>query len=294
MSILSKTKSMKSNTFITDKHIYLQRLKTLALAPKIVYAIGDLPSESVKSVAIIGTRRPTVYGKKVSFEFAYKMASQGIIIISGLAYGIDAAAHKGAIAAGGRTIAVVAHGLDTLYPPAHKSLTQQIIQKGGGIISEYADGVPTMKHRFLERNRIVSGLADALVVIEAGEQSGTYSTVQYALEQGKEVFAIPGPIDSPASAGTNKLIQQGAHPALHPQDIVEVIAPGLIVLDDPPQGDTPAETQLLLLIYRGIANTQQILDLSALQQTIVMQSLTMLEIHGRIQRDAIGQWSFIR
>ena len=294
MSILSKTKSMKSNTFLTDKHVYLQRLKTLALVPEIVYAIGDLPTDSVKSVAIIGTRRPTAYGKRISFEFAYKLAQQGIIVISGLAYGIDAAAHKGAVAAGGRTIAAVAHGLDTLYPSTHTKLAAQIIENGGCIVSEYREGITITKHRFLERNRIISGLADAIVVIEAGERSGTNVTIQYALDQGKEVFAVPGPIDSAASAGTNKLIQQGAHPALSPQDIAEVIAPGLILQDIPPEGDSPAQTQLLLLIYRGVISNQQLMIQSGLDSSVFAQTITMLEIRGRIQRDSVGQWSYIK
>lgn len=285
---------MKSNTFITDKDDYLQRLKTVAVTPKIVYTIGKLPSPLKHSVAIVGTRRPTAYGKRISFDFAYKLAQQGITIVSGLAYGIDAAAHKGALAAQGNTVAVLAHGLDSVYPANHTQLAHQIVEAGGSLISEYADGAPVMKHRFLERNRIISGLADAVLVIEAGEASGTTSTIQYALAQGKEVFAVPGPIDSPTSAGTNRLIQQGAHPALTAQDILTIIAPGQKIHNHPPTGDTPAETQILMLLYKGINDNQQLLTKSALTISIFAQTVTLLEIRGRIERTTGGQWSLIR
>jgi DNA processing protein len=285
---------MKSNTFTTDEHKYLQRLKMVALKPEIVYALGELPAASRLSVAIVGTRRPTLYGKKVSFDFAYSLAQQGITIVSGLAYGIDSAAHKGALAANGHTVAVVAHGLNSIYPLGHTQLAQQIVMQGGCIISEYPDGTPVMKHRFLERNRLVSGLADVLLVIEAGEQSGTSSTIQYALEQGKEVFAVPGPITSSASKGTNRLIQQGAHPALSPQDILEVIAPGRKVVDKPPTGDTEAETLLLTLIYKGVADTDTLMNTSALDSSTYAQTITILEIRGRIAKGSDGRWSVIR
>lgn len=291
MSILSKTKSMKSNTFTTDDHEYLQRLKTVALKPKIVYALGEPPSTARLTVAIVGTRRPTPYGKRVSFDFAYKLAQQGITIVSGLAYGVDAAAHRGALAAGGHTIAILAHGLDTVYPTGHSKLASDIISSGGCLLSEYADGTSVMKHRFLERNRLVAGLADVILVVEAGKQSGTASTIQYALDQNKEVFAVPGPIDSAASAGTNRLIQQGAHPALHPQDVLEVIAPGRKLVEKPPQGETSAETQLLMLIYKGPGDTQQLSQSSGLDVQVLSQTLTMLEIRGRIRRTPDGQWS---
>jgi DNA processing protein len=283
---------MKSNTITTDENSYLQRLKLVALSPKIVHKIGEIPAVATLSIAIVGTRQPTAYGKRVSFEFAYKLAQQGIIIISGLAYGIDAAAHNGALAANGKTIAVLAHGLDTLYPPGHARLSKQIIDQGGCLLSEYPDGTPIMKHRFLERNRIVSGLADALLVIEAGEKSGTYSTIQYALQQGKEVFAVPGPIDSPASTGTNRLIQQGAHPALHPQDILERIAPGRVIADTLPEGDSPQQTRVLQLIYGGTTQPEQLQIQSKLTPSEYMQTVTLLEIRGRIERLTSGEWNF--
>lgn len=291
MSILSKTKCMKSNTFTTDKHIYLQRLNTLALKPKIVYSIGQPPSEPKLSVAIVGTRRPTSYGRKVSFDFAYKLAQQGIVIVSGLAYGVDKAAHEGALAASGQTIAVLAHGLDTIYPTTHSRLAQDIVERGGCLISEYPEGTAIMKHRFLERNRLVAGLADALLVIEAGEQSGTSSTVQFALEQNKEVFAVPGPITSPASRGTNRIIQQGAHPALSVQDIMAIIAPGQTVTDQPPQGTNDEETTILTLIYNGVHENESLQTRSKLNPSSFAQTITMLEIRGAIGRQPNGQWS---
>lgn len=290
MSILSKTKVMKSNSFTTDEHKYLQRLKVLALKPEIVYSIGELPNKSQLSVAIVGTRRPTPYGKKVCFDFAYKLAQQGITIVSGLAYGIDRAAHEGALAAGGTTIAVLGHGLDTVYPAGHRKLAADIINNGGCLISEYEPGTPVMKHRFLERNRIVAGLADALLVIEAGEKSGTSSTIQFALEQNKEVFAVPGPIDSLLSAGTNRIIQQGAHPALSVQDILAIIAPGAPISDQPPTGATDVESLLLSLIYKGVTENETLQAKSKLNPSDFAHTVTMLEIRGAIRREVNGHW----
>ena len=134
--------------------------------------------------------------------------------MSGLAFGIDAIAHRGALDAGGVTIAVLANGLDTIYPSSHMSLAKEIIQRGGAIVSEYGPTVKARQFQFLARNRIVSGLSDAIVVTEAAERSGTLSTVNHALDQNKEVFAVPGNITSILSVGPNKLLSQGAHPAL--------------------------------------------------------------------------------
>lgn len=150
---------------------FLEPLSQLANPPAHLYVKGRLPDERLPAVAIVGTRRPTPYGREVSYDLAYKLAKKGLIIVSGLAFGEDALAHRGALDAGGRTIGVLAGGPDRIYPAAHTALANEIIQKGGAIISEYPVGSPTHKHQFLARNRLISGISDALIVTEAGERS---------------------------------------------------------------------------------------------------------------------------
>lgn len=282
---------MKINTFIPDKHKYLQRLFSIAQMPKILYAKGILPEREVATVAVVGTRSPTPYGKQVAFDFAYRLAREGIVIVSGLAYGIDRVAHEAALEAGGTTIAVLAHGLDTIYPSRHQTLAKRILDNRGALISEYPVGTPAQKHRFLERNGIVSGLADALVVIEAGERSGTSVTVMHALEQGKEVFAVPGPITSPQSVGPNRLIQQGAHPAVSVEDILRVVAPGKRThTKSVIQGNSPEENIILGLIRNGMQDSDGLLKASGLSVQLYLQTLTLLEINGLIR--SIGPHRF--
>lgn len=283
---------MKINSFSSDKHKYLQIVSTIANMPETFYTIGQVPTRRVLTVAIVGTRQPTMYGKQVTFDLAYKLAQKGIVIVSGLAYGIDSVAHTAALDAGGTTLAVMAHGLDTVYPKGNSQLARRILDHGGALISEYPEGVGVMKHQFLARNRIVSGLADALIVIEAGKRSGTLATVMYALEQGKEVFAVPGNINSPQSYGPNRLIQQGAHPVTCVEDILAVLAPEL--LDGPksaPTGQNAAQTTILGLLYEGVSRGDELQSQSRLDASRFMQTLTELEIDGLIQRLGGNHWA---
>ncbi len=281
MSILSKTKAMKINTISPDKHKYLQMIGAIAKPPKTLHIRGRIPPDRLLSVAIVGTRKPTLYGTQVACEIADRLARKGIVIISGLAYGIDASAHTAALDAKGTTIAILAHGLDETYPRSHEGIADRIVQNDGALITEYSSGAGVRKHHFLERNRIVSGLADAVIVVEAGERSGTLSTVMQALEQGKEVFAVPGNITSPQSFGPNRLIQQGAHPVTSVDDILAVIAPHLIDNESesgPPHGNTPEESIILQFIYQGVTEKEALLAASGLNASQFLQTITMLEI----------------
>lgn len=283
---------MKINSLSSDKHKYLQIVSTIANMPETFYTIGQVPTRRVLTVAIVGTRQPTMYGKQVTFDLAYKLAQKGIVIVSGLAYGIDSVAHTAALDAGGTTLAVMAHGLDTVYPKGNSQLAKRILENGGALLSEYPEGTAVMKHQFLARNRIVSGLADALVVTEAGKRSGTLATVMYALEQGKEVFAVPGNINSPQSYGPNRLIQQGAHPVTCVEDILAVLAPEL--LDGPksaPTGQNAAQTTILGLLYEGVSRGDELQSQSRLDASRFMQTLTELEIDGLIQRLGGNHWA---
>ena len=204
---------MKSKHTTVNGHKFLRSLHAIAQPLSDLYYCGTLPDDASKAVvAVVGTRRPTPYGTEVTFEIAYKLARAGAIIISGLAFGIDATAHRAALEAGGTTIAVLAGGLDDIYPRSHRKLAQQIVDSGGAIISEYPPGTPAHKHHFLARNRLISGLSQSVIITEAAERSGALSTINHALDQNKDIYAVPGPITSALSAGPNNLIQQGAAP----------------------------------------------------------------------------------
>ena len=270
---------------------FLSPLLELAKSPENLYIKGNLPSSRPPVVAIIGTRKSTAYGREVTHALAYELAKNGVIIVSGLASGIDTIAHTAALEAGGTTIAVLAQGLHEIYPASNKGLAERII-KNGALITEYDMGVPGLPHQFLARNRIVSGLADAVIVTEAADRSGTFSTVAHAIEQNKEVFAVPGPITSLLSAGPNRLLQQGAHVALNADDILQIIAPDLL----PGQkqfifGNTPLETTIIKLIQQGIRDGDALLTQSRAEASEFLQALTMMELNGTIRAIGGNKWT---
>lgn len=287
---------MKNINQITPKSsAYLQILAHIAKPPKRLYFCGSLPDRRTPTVAIVGSRKVTVYGKEVAYRLSYDLARSGIVIVSGLALGIDGIAHQAAVEAGGKTIAVLGNALPGIYPSAHAYLARTIVESGGAVISEYEPNLPTMRHHFLERNRIVSGLCDVLLVVEAAERSGTLSTAAYALEQGKEVAAVPGNITSPMSAGCNHLIKQGAHPVTDAQDIIRLL--GLETADAAqPEllfADTQQEVLILQLLGSGLRHGNELLEASKLSPQDFNQALTMLEINGRIRSLGANQWTLM-
>lgn len=252
--------------------------------PNELFVAGSLPADRRVTVAIIGSRKPTPYGREVTRTLAYELAKRGVVIVSGLAYGIDAIAHEAALEAGGTTIAVMANGLHRIYPAAHSQLAEQIITQGGALITEQPYGLEARKYHFLARNRIVSGLADAVIITEATNRSGTFSTVTHAISQNKEVFAVPGPITSLLSAGPNRLIQEGAHVALTYEDILHVIAPDL--LSSPkqlPLGMNPLEVHIIQHIQQGDATLDGLLAKLNIPTPEVLQAITAMELAGTIR-----------
>jgi DNA processing protein len=205
-----------------EDEAYPQRLKEIEQPPPVLYVRGEYLPEDVFSVAIVGTRRVTAYGRQITEELAAFLAANGITIISGLARGVDVIAHQTALKAGGRTIGVLGSGVDKIYPPEHRALAEKMAERGA-IISDYPPGTPPDASNFPPRNRIISGLSLAVVVIEAGETSGALITAEFAAEQGREVFAVPGSILAPQSKGTNKLIQKGALPLLSVDDLMQAL-----------------------------------------------------------------------
>ncbi|MDB5186854.1 MAG: hypothetical protein JWM07_326 [Candidatus Saccharibacteria bacterium] len=283
---------MKINRATPDKHNYLKPLTNIAKVPKYVYFTGTLPEERTTSVAIIGTRKPTAYGKEVAKQLTHDLAKKGIVIVSGLAFGIDCIAHQAAIDAHGTTIAVLASSVDQVTPRSNQDVANRILNSGGAILSEYEPPTDARIHHFLERNRIVSGLSDAVVVIEAAARSGVLSTVSHALEQGKEVFVVPGNITSPLSAGCNALLKQGAHIVTCAEDVLEVIAPELLEAQAMlPLGSTPLESVIIGLIQSGIRDGDELQRQSLVTAGEFSQALTMMEINGTIRGLGGNQWA---
>lgn len=200
---------------------YPEILKEIYDAPISLYVRGNKNILNELSVAIIGCRECTEYGRNITKNLSYNIAKNKINIVSGLAKGIDGIAHQGALFAKGKTVAVLGNGLDTIYPKENEHLALEILQKGGAIISEYPLGTKPEKQNFPERNRIVSGMSKGIIVVEAKEKSGTLITVDFALEQGRDVFVVPGNINSETSIGTNDLIKQGAKLITSYKDVLE-------------------------------------------------------------------------
>jgi DNA processing protein len=204
----------------TDKN-FPHFLKNIPNSPKELYFLGSLLKKDDIPIAIVGTRKATKKGLEITKNISFNLSKRGFTIVSGLAKGIDTVAHKSALKAGGKTIAVLANGLDTIYPKENKKLAKEIILQGGGIISEYPEKTELKPYRFLERNRIVSGISIAVLIIEAPIRSGTLSTANHGLKQGKEIFVIPGSVDNINYQGSHKLIRDGARLVTNYEDIIE-------------------------------------------------------------------------
>jgi DNA processing protein len=283
---------MKINIVSPQDNKYLQIIDTIAICPKKLYFKGKLPDQRLPTVAIVGTRKPTVYGKEVTYQLAGDLARRGVVIISGLALGVDAIAHRGALDVGGITLAILGNGVDVIYPATNQSLANEILVKGGAIISEYEAGIEARDFQFLERNRIVSGLSDAVIVTEAAIRSGTMSTVAHALEQGREVFVVPGNITSPLSAGCNNLIKQGAHPITSADDVIEVIAPDLLQPQALlPLGANALESKIINLLQSGVRDGDELQSQTQADISKFSQTLTLMEISGTIRALGGNQWT---
>lgn len=292
MSTLSDTIMSKINAFSPLDNKFTQIINSIAHKPNKLYYIGSLPEERRPSVAIIGTRKPTKYGTEVTQRLAFDLAKKGVVIISGMALGVDGIAHRAALEAGGTTIAILGNGLDTFYPSSHRQLGEDIIKSGGAIISEYEPATPAYPANFLARNRLVSGFSDAILITEAAARSGTLNTAGHALEQGKDIFVVPGNITSPLSAGCNSLLKQGAFPATSADDILQVIAPELLQ----PQsrlalGDNPTQTKILQLLQSGLRDGDQLQQASGLPSSDFATELTMMELNGVIRNLGANQWT---
>ena len=265
---------------------YPDRLRDIPQSPPILYVKGELAPEDDWSIAIVGTRRITAYGRQVTEKIAARMAQAGVTIVSGLARGIDGVAHKAALDSGGRTIAVLGSGVDQIYPPEHRKLAMKIIEKGA-LVSDYPPGTKPEASNFPPRNRIISGLSMGTVIVEAGRRSGALITADFAAEQGKDVFAVPGNIFSPQSQGTNKLIRDGARVLVNPQEILETL--DLTRINELNEAriilpTDPTEAELFSILSHEPLHVDEIRNLTELSIETVTATLTMMELKGMVRQ----------
>jgi DNA processing protein len=261
--------------------------------PKSLYVLGETFGDLLQKprLAVVGSRKVSTYGRSVTALLTEEVARQGIVIVSGLALGLDGLAHQAALNVNAPTIAVLPCGLDHIYPSSHYGLAKKILQKGGAIVSEYPEDTVPFKTNFLARNRIISGLSEGVLIPEAAERSGSLSTANHALEQGREVMAVPGNITSQLSTGTNNLIKIGATPITTAQDILQALG-----LEQKEQfereiiGATAEEHAILTLIQQGLSDGDALQQQSGLSAATFGQTLTMLEITGKIRPLGANRW----
>lgn len=290
---VSRLKAFGAQILTLEDPGYPSLLKNIPFPPPLIFVKGEIKTEDSVAVAIVGTRGASYYGTKTCRSLALALAQRGVTVVSGLARGIDTAAHQGSLEGGGRTLAVLGCGLDVVYPPENRELYGRI-QECGALVTEYPLGTPPEAHNFPRRNRVISGLALGVLVVEAGTKSGAHITAQCALEQGREVLAVPGPISSPTSLGPHRWIQQGAKLVQDVEDILtELPKEGASARkkgDAAP--DAPARTHpaffrvddpLLPLLGSEPLQLEELVQASHLPAPEVMSRLTLLEIQGLVR-----------
>lgn len=285
------------NIITLQDSLYPPKLLEIYDRPPFLYVKGSLNKDDI-DIAIVGSRLASTYGKYTTERISRELALRGVTVVSGMARGIDSAAHQGALTARGRTIAVLGTGLDIIYPPENKKLFAAI-GENGALVSEYPPGTPPLASNFPARNRIISGMSYGVVVVEAGEKSGSLITARLALEQGREVFAVPGTIDSAGSRGTNKLIKQGAKLIENTDDILEEILPQLektkILEIMPDSGkDTKArkknddlneiDRQIIALLSDNRLHIDELIITTGLAPGDILSSLMKLELNGIVHQ----------
>ncbi len=276
-----------------EDELYPRRLKEIDQPPPVLYIRGEILDEDSWSVAIVGTRNITVYGRQVTEELAAYLAQHGITVVSGLARGVDGVAHDACLKAGGRTIAVLGSGVDRVYPPEHQHLADRI-RESGALISDYPPGTPPDSTNFPPRNRIISGLSLATIVVEAGVTSGALITATFAAEQGRDVLAVPGNINAPQSRGTNRLIQQGARPLLKPEDVIDALQLELVSEHHEARTVLPAEPLeacILQVLSSQPLHVDEIGEQTGLSIEKVSATLTLMELKGMVRQ--VGGMNYV-
>ncbi|HSX19427.1 MAG TPA: DNA-processing protein DprA [Candidatus Saccharimonadales bacterium] len=274
---------------------YPANLRQILGAPKVLYIKGSILKSDDLALGVVGARYATSYGRQITEKFVYDLVAAGLTIVSGMARGIDSVAHRAALAAGGRTIAVLGSGVDLVYPPENKGLYEQII-KNGAVVSEFPLGFPSVPSNFPARNRIISGLSLGVLVTEAAVDSGSLITAGQAAEQSREVFAVPGPVNSKMSAGVNNLIKEGVHVATEVGDILDVLdierkRASITVNDERSTINLSKDEQRIFDLLDGqTKHIDVIARESKLKIDKVSSSLSMLEMKGAVKNYGAGIW----
>lgn len=282
--------SIGAELILLEDKKYPSLLKEIADPPFGIYVVGSLPDNLDSALAIVGTRKATTEGKNIAKNFSNALTQFGLPIISGLALGIDAAAHEGCLDAQGKTVAVLANGIGHVYPRTNERLAKKIIDNGGAIISEYPVGSPPLPYRFLERNRIVAGLSRGTLVVEAPEHSGSLVTARLALEQNREVFVIPGPIAHPNYKLSNQLIRKGAELVTKPEEILESFG----IETETKERKNIFETEEEKIIFAALEgsavplNIDKIQELTELEALVINRTLTVMILKNVISETSNG------
>lgn len=295
---LKKVRDANVKVLTWESDEYPRYLRETPAPPPVLYVAGELLETDQWAVAVVGTRRLSAYGKQMTRELVAGLVRNNVTIVSGLALGIDGIAHKTAVEMGGRTLGVLGSGIDCLYPPKHRNLARRIIkERRGAIISDYPLGTQPDGKNFPPRNRIISGLSLGVLVIEAGERSGALITANYALEQNREVFALPGNVNSRASAGTNRLIQQGAKLVVSYEDILEelnlTMAPQQMVVQMAVP-ETKEEATLLEHLSPEPSHVDELSRASGMDSAKVSSTLALMELKGMVQQVGGMRYVLIR
>lgn len=290
---LQKIESQGITILTIEDEEYPQMLRSIEQPPPVLYVRGKLTDQDEFAIAVVGTRHKTAYGRQVALELSQFLARNGITVISGLARGIDSIAHEASLNEGGRTIAVLGCGVDIIYPPEHRQLAERIINNGA-LVSDYYPGTPPDGVNFPPRNRIISGLSRATVIVEAGERSGALITGEFAASQGREVFAVPGPIYAPGSKGTNRLIRDGAFPLTDFNELLSLLdltqvdeyryAKRVIQKDE-------VEELLCEVIKNEPIHIDEIKNLTGMSMEKVSAALVIMELKGMVRQ--IGSLTYI-
>ncbi len=270
-----------------EEEEYPDKLRQIYAAPFSLYVKGSLPAKGIKCLSVVGARDCSQYGQEMARYLAGAIAKEGIIIISGLARGIDTYSHQGALNEGGLTYAILGCGIDTCYPRENIGLYMEI-QKNGGILSEYAPGTKPLAGNFPMRNRIISGLSDAILIIEARMKSGSLITVDMGLDQGKDIYALPGRATDPLSEGCNNLLKLGAKPVTSPKDILEDMLPGYQVSPGTSSsvdcGSNEQATRIFSCMTPDPKHIEELALLSGLRVEQLMEQLLIMELRGLVRQ----------
>lgn len=282
---------MPELTLTLSHPAYPPLLKQIPQPPKQLYWQGNVEALSKPAVSIVGSRAMTEYGRHMTHRFARGLAHAGVVVVSGLAYGVDGEAHKAALAEGGCCVAILGSGLNAIYPARHLGLAQEIVKRGGLLLSEYPPSTKAAPYHFPQRNRIIAGISRATVVIEAAEGSGSLITAACALDYNRDVGVVPGDLTRPTALGTHKLLRQGAHPVASPEEVLELLHWPQVSL--PARVGPPPLTGSLATLYdclsRGINSIEALRGHLHWPISQIQSVVTILELDGYITHNA-GTW----